>query len=155
MNLEELKTLVQNIVSEATKLKNLHTDELQASVNYACIFCHSQKEYDEFLSLVYKIGSVIKETHNGPLFHIEDLETVSGKLKLLKIRMPDSTRSERGDADFTVSDYKVFKEESLVKPGFKLIDRGYMEMIELMDSDFDVRAYFSNPPLDVQLGLGR
>lgn len=155
MEIEELKILVQNIVAKATKLKNLHTDELQASVNYACIFCHSKEEYNEFLSLVDKIGSVIKETHNGPLFHIQDLETISGKLKLLKIRMPDSTRPECGDADFTVSNYGIFKEESLVKSGFKLIDRGYMEMIELMDSDCDVRAYFSNPPLDMQLGLGR
>lgn len=26
-------------------------------------------------------------------------------------------------------------------------------MIELMDSNYNVRAYFSNPPLDKQLGI--
>jgi len=153
MKLEELKALVQDIVSKAAELKNIYTDEKQALVNYACIFCHSEEEYNELVSLVGTMGEVIKDTHNGPLFHIEDLGTVSGKLKLLKIRMPDSTRPERGDADFTVSNYKLFKEKSLSQPQFKLIDRGYMEMIELMDPRFDVRVYFSNPPLDLQLKL--
>lgn len=153
MNTKELKTLVQDIVFEATKLKNIHTSELEAPVNYACIFSHSSEEYDKMILLAEKMGSVVKETPTGLLFHIQDLDTVSGMLKLLKIRKPDSTRLELGDADFTVSDYNIFKEGSLVKPGFKLIMRDYMEMIELVDGAFNVRAYFSNPPLDVQLGL--
>jgi hypothetical protein len=39
----------------------------------------------------------------------------------------------------------------LSKEGFKLIEREDFEMIELMDSEFNVRAYFSNPPLDERL----
>jgi len=34
----------------------------------------------------------------------------------------------------------------------EIIEREEMEMIELMDPAFDVRAYFSHPPLDEQLG---
>ena len=37
------------------------------------------------------------------------------------------------------------------KPGFKLIERSYMEMIELMEIGESVRVYFSDPPVDQQL----
>jgi hypothetical protein len=96
---------------------------------------------------------VIKETTTGPLFQIEPLKTTTGLLKLLKIRLPDTTRPERGDADFTIADFSVFKKKYLSKAGFKLVPRENFEMVELVDSAFDVRAYFSNPPLDIQLDL--
>ncbi len=70
---------------------------------------------------------------------------------MLKIRFPDSTRTERGDADFTISNFFEFENIYLSKPGFKKIQKPDFYMIELMD--FDVRAYFSNPPLDEQLNL--
>jgi hypothetical protein len=79
--------------------------------------------------------------------------TTAGRLQLLKLRAPDKSRRERGDADFTVSNYQTFKSKYLNSPGFKLIVRDKFEMIELSDPTFGVLAYFSNPPLDVQLGL--
>ena len=42
---------------------------------------------------------------------------------------------------------------SVNKPGFKILRKPDFYMIELMDPDFDVRAYFSNPPLDKQLKI--
>jgi len=153
MNIEELKQFVQEIVKEAKKLKDKHTNQIDAPVNYACIFSQSQEEYEKLLELTNKFGKVLKETKNGLLFHLEPLETVSGKLKILKIRAPDPTRPEKGDADFTVKNYPKFKEEFLNKEGFKLIERDYMEMIELMDKEFNVRVYFSDPPLDQQFKL--
>lgn len=99
------------------------------------------------------IGNVIKETPTGPLFHITPLNTVAGKLQLLKIRKPDATRPELGDADFTVTNYAEFKKKCLSQRGFKLIVRENFEMIELVDPQFNVRAYFSNPPLNEQLKI--
>ena len=122
-------------------------------MNYACIFSQSNEEYNGLVKSARMIGSVIKETPTGPLFRISPLETVSGVLKLLKIRIPDDTRPEMGDADFTVQNFPEFKKKYLPKKGFKLIKRGNFEMIELADTGFDVRAYFSNPPLDEQLRI--
>ncbi|MCX6741573.1 MAG: hypothetical protein NTX24_00130 [Candidatus Pacearchaeota archaeon] len=153
MKVEDLKIKVKSIVEKATALKNKHINNKNAPVNYACIFSQSKKGYDELVKVTKKIGKVIKETPTGPLFHIEPLQTVSGVLKLLKIRIPDSTRTELGDADFTISNFLKFEKEYLSKPGFKLIQKENFYMIELMDSDFDVRVYFSNPPLDVQLHI--
>ena len=87
------------------------------------------------------------------LFRIKDLETVSGTLKLLKIRRYDENHLDLGDSDFKVSDYEKFKNEYANKPNFKLIVREGYEMIELMEEGNDVRVYFSNPPLDEELGI--
>jgi len=153
MDQHELKEFIRDIVKKACELKDQYTDERKAQVNYACIFAQGQKKFDEYVETVSKFGKIIKQTPTGPLFHIQPLETIAGNLKLLKIRMPDKTRPEQGDADFTVGDYDKFKKVYLTKKEFKLIERENMEMIELMEKNADVRVYFSNPPLDKQLGL--
>ena len=153
MDSEELKELVREIVKEAEELKDKHTDQKRARVNYACIFSQNKTEFEGLKGLAGKIGKIIEETPTGPLFQIK-LKTAAGELRLLKIRMPDRTRPERGDADFTVLNYSEFKEKFLSRKGFRLIKkREDFEMIELMDIGFKVRVYFSNPPLDRQLGI--
>lgn len=153
MDITTLTQLVEEIVKNANNLKNKHTSEKNAPVNYACIFAQNTEQYNDLLVVAKKIGSVIEETPTGPLFHIQPLNTVMGNLRLLKIRKPDTTRLELGDADFTVSNYPEFKKKYLSQKGFKLIVRENFEMIELVDSQFNVRAYFSNPPLNEQLGI--
>jgi hypothetical protein len=153
MKIEELRTKVKNIVEKATALKNKHIDYKNTAVNYACIFSQKKEEYDELIKVALKIGTIIKETPTGPLFHIKPMQTDSGILRLLKIRIPDPTRHELGDADFTVSNFPEFERKYLSKQGFKLIQKKDFYMIELIDSDFDVLAYFSNPPLDKQLNI--
>lgn len=151
MNIDELKELVKKIVKKANDLKNKYTSEEEAPVNYACIFCQTENQYNELTELAKTIGKIIKQTQTGPIFHIKPLETIAGKLYLLKIRKLELTRTELGDADFTISNYSKFKSKYLSQQGFKLIERENFEMIELIDSEFNVRAYFSNPPLDKQL----
>jgi len=151
MDINELKGFVKNIVTDSKKLKDIYTDEINAPVNYACIFSQTQEEYEELKVVVGLFWKVVKETKSGNIYHIEDLPTVSGNLKILKIRKPDITKPERWDADFTVNNYQEFKEKYLNKPWFRLIERTYMEMIELMEENNDVRVYFSNPPVDRQL----
>jgi len=153
MSTEDLKKLVKEVVEKATTLKNKYIDDKSTPVNYACIFSQSKEEYEELLEVVRKIGKVIQETPSGLLFQIEPLETVSGVLKLLKIRIYDPTRPERGDADFTISDFSEFEKKYLPKEGFKRMEKETFYMIELMDPEFDVRVYFSNPPLDLQLNI--
>jgi len=152
MNEQELIQFVQEIVSKSNDLKNKHTSEKKAPVNYACIFCQSEEQFNEFVEITKNIGEIAQETLTGPLFQIH-IDTVAGKLQLLKIRKPDEKRKELGDADFTVSNYFEFKEKYLNKEEFNLIVRKGFEMIELIDPEFDVLVYFSNPPLDKQLGI--
>lgn len=144
--MKELEKLVQEIVAQANELKNKHTEETKAPVNYACIFCQSEKQYDDLIKILQNC-KIAKETAAGPVFYIKPMKTAAGELTMLKIRKPDASRKELGDADFTVSDYEKFKKEYLHKKGFSLMKRQEMEMLELVDSNFNVRAYFSHPTL--------
>ena len=154
MTKDQFISLIRTIVVQAKKLKDKHTDQVQALVNYACIFCQSGEEFEEFKNRAQELGEVIKQTSTGPLFYLNPpIQTISGPLRLLKIRQPDPTRPERGDADFTIDNHQRFKERYLNQPGFKLITRPEFEMIELMDSEFDVRTYFSHPTLEELLDL--
>lgn len=116
MKIEDLKKLVQEIVSEAQRLNAAHTSEKKAPVNYACVFAQSEAEYKELIDLVRRLGTIAQETAMGPVFHIAPLATAAGDLELLKIRRPCPNRPERGDADFTVTDYETFKKTYHGKP---------------------------------------
>ena len=153
MDVKNLRQLVQEIVKKASNLKDKHTSERKSPVNYACVFCQNNEQYNNLLAITQKIGNVAEETPTGSVFQIQPLDTIAGNLQLLKIRKPDTTRPELGDADFTVSNYPEFKKKYLSQKGFSLIVRKNFEMIELVDSHFNVRAYFSNPPLTKQFGI--
>ncbi|MDD5341734.1 MAG: hypothetical protein PHI73_00115 [Patescibacteria group bacterium] len=152
MNIDDLKNTIQDIIAQAEVLKRKFVND-PAPVNYACIFCQNDEEYTSVINLAGQLGKVVQETKTGPLFQIAPLPTVAGNLQLLKIRKPDPTRPERGDADFTLSNYDEFKKAHLNQKGFSLIDKGNFEMIEYMEPGTAVRVYFSNPPLDKQLGI--
>ena len=153
MKTEELTEITRKIVAEACSLSATHTDQGDAPVNYACIFAQTSAEYDELLEAARQLGPVADNTAMGPVFRITPISTDAGQLNLLKIRRPDPKRSERGDADFTVADYANFKKTYLGKPGFGIIEREDMEMLELIDPAFNVLAYYSHPPLAEVLKL--
>ncbi|HCR41963.1 TPA: hypothetical protein DIV45_01190 [Patescibacteria group bacterium] len=153
--LEKVKNIVKKIVQEAQIIKDKHTDEVGAVVNYACIFAQSQTEYNEMETTLKEWGKAVHETKTGFVYKIPPLETSAGELRLLKLRKPDSSRLERGDADFTVSNYPEFKEKYLDKPGFGIIERSEMEIMELKDSDFNILVYFSYPTLEKVLEMGQ
>jgi len=150
--IDELYNYIKLIVEKANDLKNKYTKEFDAKVNYACIFCKNDIEYNYYIQLLKEDNNIIlEETYSGPLFRIKDLNTVSGILKLVKIRKYDKEHNELGDADFTVNNYNEFKNNCLNKKEFNIISRENYEMIELMDIKGDVRVYFSNPPIDIEL----
>ena len=153
MDKEELLKFIQKIVEKTKELKDKYTYEFNARVNYACVFCQSNEEYSHLIEVAKELGVIVQETPTGPIFNILPLETVSGTLKLVKIRKYYETHTEWGYADFTVKDYLKFKEKYLNKNGFSIIKRENYEIIELMERNFDVRGYFAYPPLDEQLRI--
>lgn len=153
MNKSRLINITKSIVQQSFELCKKHISDLQVHVSYCAFFSQSQEEYDELNEQVKLFGRIANDTPTGPVYVINPIETVAGQLRVLKVRRPDPTRPERGDADFAIQDYSSFKENYLKKAGFKLIVREKFEMIELMDSEFNVRAYFSNPPVEEHEGI--
>jgi len=151
---QSVRALVRRIVGDAKTLRDKHVlNEDSAPVNYVCIFSKDKEEYDALLAVISTLGPKVDTTKMGLMFDVGGLDTAAGPLRVLKLRLPDPQRPERGDADFTVSNYPEFKKTYLSRPGFKLLLRPKFEMIELMDPEFDVLTYFSHPPMDEQLGL--
>ncbi len=147
--------ILEYIIPKTLELNRVHIPDESVRINYSAIFCQSEAEYEELNREAAELGDVEEDTPTGPLYEFhKSFQTLAGPLWLLKVRKPDPTRPERGDADFTLKDYNSFKEKYLKDlEHFKLIDRGNFEMIELKDSKFDVISYFSNIPLTVQLGV--
>lgn len=149
----KLKSIAEKLVKESNKLRLKHAAEFDARVSYCAIFCQSQGEYDAYCEEATRIGRLANDTPTGPVFVVPAIKTRMGPLRIVKVRKPDKTRHERGDADFALANYAAFKAQKLGRPGFKLIEREDFEMIELVDSKFNARAYFSNPPVEEHAGI--
>ena len=120
-----IAALIKDIVRQANLLKDIYTGEKEIPVNYAAVFSQNDVQYNSLLKAADKNrqSQVTKTPTTRPLSYIR-LKDRCRPLKIVKIRAPDRTRPERGDADFTVLDYQKFKEECITKPQFKLIKEG-------------------------------
>lgn len=150
---QKFETLVKKIVKEANALKNRHTKEKDARVNYSAIFTQKMSDYYRLANEMGKVGGVLSENDAGIMFHVPVIKTVAGPLKIVKVRKPEIYHTELGDADFTVKNYRIFRSRVNRKPGFRLMRIENYEMIELVDPKFNARAYFSNKPVDEELGI--
>lgn len=145
MNITEI---IQQIITQSTTLKDKYTDKKSVSNLWVCIFSQSEEEYQRLLAEAKDLGNIFEDTPSGPKILLR--EPIAGA-RVLKVRQFDPTKTERGDVDFSISDYKNFKAKYLQdSEHFKLIERDTFEMIELMESGGAVRAYFSNPPIEEQ-----
>lgn len=148
-----LEEVVKYIVGKSKDLKNKFTDEKAASVEFVCIFCQTEEEYQKLDNLTKSLGKKVQATPSGYVYLLhQPVQTEAGPLRLLKIRKPDSQRKERGDSDFNTS-YAEFKQKYGSDPKFELIKRETFEMLRLSDSRFDVMACFSNTPLSKSLRI--
>ncbi len=154
MNLKDFEEFLQKIVADCTALKDKYVAEKSLIVGWICVFSQSDEEYKSLISLSSKIGKIIEETDSGPIYKLDiPLKTAAGIPKLLKIRKPDISKTERGDVDFN-TDYPKFKSKYLDNKRFTLIKREKFEMIELKDKDFDVLVYFSSISPSKLRGIG-
>lgn len=147
MNQKEFIDLIHEIVRKSNELKNKYTNEINAPINYCCIFSKNDKHFEELIKLSNNIWKVLEQTKTWPLYIIQSIDTIAWELKLLKIRKYDDEHPELWDADFTIENYIEFKKEVITKKEFKIINKNKFEMIELKEDWADVRTYFSFPTL--------
>ncbi|MBI4039239.1 hypothetical protein HY388_00220 [Candidatus Daviesbacteria bacterium] len=151
--MNNLIAIISYIANRGTELKNKFTDASSAPVEFACIFCQSDEEYIRFTNSVEMLGKIVEKTQSGFTYLLDKpIDTVSGPLRLIKIRKPDPKRNERGDVDFN-TDYTNFKEKYQNDPRFELVKQETFEMFRLSDPDFNVMACFSGTPKSKSLGI--
>jgi len=150
---KEFNKIISYLVNKGTELIEKHTSETNLPIEFACIFCQNAKEYEEFTKIINDLGKIVQDTLTGYTYQLnKPIETVAGKLELVKIRKPDPTRKERGDTDFNTN-YPEFKKKYQNRIGFELVERDNFEMLRLSDPNSDVMICFSNIPLGKSLNL--
>ncbi|HZV75653.1 MAG TPA: hypothetical protein VFF79_18225 [Conexibacter sp.] len=119
-------------------------------MSYVAIFCQNDDMYSTVDKLVSAAGRAANVTATGTVYVVPEVPTACGPLRIVKVRVPDTSRPERGDADFRLvsSDHAALRARIDAEDALKLIDRDTFTMIELRDPAFDVRAYFSQPPVE-------
>jgi hypothetical protein len=149
MNQQDLEKILIYIVEQGLKAIKDNTVGVDAVLDYVAIFSKSENEYQEMLSIAETLGEEVdKETiKTGHTFLLKTpLATPAGLLKLIKIRIPDPTRPQRGDSDFKIQNYQEFKDKYLQSSGnFTLMPRKEYEMIEI--KGVDVLVYIPNKTL--------
>lgn len=149
----EFNEIIKYIVEKCIALKDKYTEEKNLEIDYICIFSHNHEEYLELIKIASGLGKIVDDTKTGPVFKFNiPFQTITGKAKVLKIRLPDKSKTERGDVDF-ITNYEPFKKKYLGNKNFSLIKRESFEMLELKDSSFDVLVYFSSTPPSKLLGI--
>ncbi len=147
MTVSDFEEIIQYIVSESVRLKNKYTDEINARAEFGDIFSKDEKEYQELLGVIKRLGKAVYSIPTGHIYSLDKpIRTVAGDLSLVKIRKPDNKLRLRGDADFD-TDYPTLKLKYQNHPNFELIVREKFEMLRLSDSEFNVMTCFSNIPV--------
>ncbi len=104
MTTEDFNNIISYIIEKCVELKDGRTNEKDLEIDYICILSQNQEEYNELLKQAKKIGEIVDETKTEPVFKFNHPPlTIAGKLKVLKIRLPDKMRPQRGDVDFNMT----------------------------------------------------
>lgn len=141
--------IVNQIIEDADKALDGIDEELV--LDFVDIFPVSKEERKELTSEIQNIGKEISRTETGEIYLLnEPIKTKFGQPRLVKIRIYDENKKQRGAPDFKV-DYEQFKKKYLGRESFHFIERPDYEMIEL--SSDNVLIYFPNETLSESLDI--
>lgn len=152
MNKNEFEKIANYIIEQGLlTLKN--ADENNAVIDYVAIFSKDENEFKNLELVAETLGEEVDKENvkTGRAFLLnEPLKTSAGNLSLIKVRIPDATRPQRGAPDFKIQNYQQFKEKNLQSSGnFTLMTRKDYEMIEI--KGVDVLVYVPSKTLSERM----
>jgi hypothetical protein len=138
---KELFDAVDYVIEQSLLLSQKVINQ-ELPIDYLTVFAHYEAEYDKLVEIVKELGE-LSEANNGIKVALNEKITNRGQnIGHLRIRQPDPYRAQVGCCDFSVQNYKDFKQTHLSgNKNLRLIQRPNYEMIEFFDPDFDVLAY--------------
>jgi len=146
--------IVNEILEESFPLLRREVKDSISSAGFVDIFPHSDEERESLIDSINLVAKMIHPTDRGDIYVLDEpVKTKYGEFWLVKIRIVDPTRTERGAPDFLPKDYSAFKSKYSGKEGFKVIEREDFEMMELMSPGAKVRIYFPNKTVAETLGI--
>ncbi|MFA5333150.1 MAG: hypothetical protein WC376_01505 [Candidatus Nanoarchaeia archaeon] len=141
-----INEIVNEIVKETNNaIKNVISEKLL--IDFVDIFPKDEVERKKLLEEIKKVSKLIDSVKTGEIFRLNiPIKTIYGPLNLIKIRIYDETRTQRGAPDFKVNNYEFFKKKY---NNLKVIIRKEYEMIEFKTEK--VLIYFPNETLSESL----
>ena len=151
--MSDLVARVQYIANKSKELKDTLPDVISAPIEFACIFCQSQVEYDFYINSIKSLGKIVELTKMGDTYFLDEpISTNSGSLRFVKVRKPDLQRPEQGDADFNTN-YDEFSEKYKTDSRFEVVERENFKYLRYSNPQYDVMACFSDKPKSKVLGI--
>lgn len=139
-------SIYNKIIEEAYEMvvKNVEVKDLTGRINYASIYAASSEEFTLLSDELEANGEVSDVQPTGNYFLLkEPFQTRFGEITVCRVRKPDAEHRERGYVDFEAILYKNFITKYLGRQYFSLIENVHgIEIIELRDPEYNVRAYF-------------
>ncbi len=144
---------IKEIVEKSQILREEKLRNINTSLDYVAVFSSSPTEYDEYNEQASNIGQVYSETNTGITYLLTDeIETVEGPVKLIKIRKPDKEKPYLGAPDYAVENYedvKNFLIETEIAIAQKASD-GF-EILEIKGEE--VLIYIPSTPLSSEVNV--
>jgi len=146
-----IKKIILEIIDEANLIIKKRINE-NLLIDLVDIFPKDKNEKEKLTKEIQKISKKISSTNTGNIYYLDNsILTKFGPLSLIKIRIVDKNKTQRGAPDFKVKNYSNFKKKYLNKKGFKLIIRKDYEMLEFQGKNLLI--YFPNETLSESLEI--
>lgn len=145
---KKLLDIFDTITDATGQMVAEHVDKkyLTGKVDFLSVYTQTRDEYAQFTKELTINGTVADVQTTGNYYWLnKPLNTSIGVIHRCRIRTPDIEHAERGYNDFEVINYICFKNFFLKKQYFSIVNSQHgIEMLELKDPHYPVRAYFPN-----------
>ncbi|MEP7103159.1 MAG: nucleotide exchange factor GrpE [Candidatus Dojkabacteria bacterium] len=147
--MESLTEKIKHIISEAEKIRIENLSNYKLTIDYVNIFSSNSEEYDFYSEEALKIGNLLKEVYNGIYVMFNQPLDVSGfKVRTVKVRKPDPSKTTDGALDFVTSDYEILKGQIQTTDRFELsVNTFKQEEIVVTEENTDAYIAISSIPI--------
>lgn len=149
INMKELwKETIGMVTQKADQLlKDRQIKDGVVGIDYAAIFPRSKDEYNLLMERLQQEGKPVKVVPTGTVFRTkESAKTPQGEVSLVRVRIYNPDKSQRGYVDYQVDDYERFKKRYLASGAVSVVHN--QDGVEMLTAENEeVIVYFPEIPL--------
>lgn len=106
-----VENLLKNTVANYVQFMQERGIKVKSQVKSIAIFTDSDRDFKWLAGSLNKMGVKTQETSTGVVYRLKNpVNTLAGRLILVKVKFPKNTTQEEGDADFEVPNIETIKQ---------------------------------------------
>ncbi len=139
-----IEKIIKKIIDSYNNKLILEIDP-NIAIDFIDIFPISHAERKKIELNIKENSKIIEKDNKGEFYLLNDpISTIYGELRVIKLRIFDENKKERGTIDFKCNDYNSIKEIIKDRENVYIIHREWDELIEIPIQDNYI--YISNKP---------